>query len=95
MKFVYILEYFPQSLAQPAHTVTSKEKDAVKKLTKQVPSRHDYFKKVWFSLNELIKNKIFELISSGKGITPYEKIRTFNWHPKMEFSLRKMNSIAT
>ena len=43
-------------------------------MNEKLLAKHDYFRKVWLGLGVEDREKIFEMIASGKGITPYEKI---------------------
>ena len=39
---------------------------------------HDYFSTIWINLTNNQRNKIIEIIVSGKGVIPYEKIETID-----------------
>ena len=62
------------SLAQIASTVTSEEKERIKKLMLQFLVRHYYFGKVWQALNGDVKENILDVLSDGKGMIPSEKV---------------------
>ena len=47
-------------------------------MNEKLLSKHDYFRKVWLGLGVEDREKIFEMIASGKVITPYEKIKKFD-----------------
>ena len=65
---------------------------AVKKLTEQYFNQHYYFSTVWPFLNSKKKEKILEIVSEGKGVTPYELIigmESFFLTPENEFWEKK------
>ena len=71
---------------------------AVKKLTEQYFNQHYYFSTVWPFLNSKKKEKILEIVSEGKGVTPYELIigmESFFLTPENEFWEKKQNFLAT
>ena len=68
------MKYYQSSLGKLFETLTEKEKDNITKLTVQVLVDHDYFSIVWDQMLLNQKNKIIEIIVSGKGVIPYEKI---------------------
>ena len=68
------MKYYQSSLGKLSATLTEKEKDSITKLTVQFLTNHDYFSVVWNQLSLDQKNKITEIIVSGKGVIPYEKI---------------------
>ena len=76
MKFIDTMKYFLSSLGKLAETLDETEKERVEKLTMQFLTSHDYFSSVWRSLSIFQKNRILEIIVSGKGVIPYEKILT-------------------
>ena len=73
-KFTDTMKYYQSSLGKLSETLTEKEKDSITKLTVQFLTNHDYFSVVWNQLSLDQKNKITEIIVSGKGVIPYEKI---------------------
>ena len=73
-KFFDEVKYYQKSLAQLIKTVTDKEKNAIKKQTKQCLVRHDYFGPIWKQIASEEKNKLLEIIASLKGIIFYEKM---------------------
>ena len=70
------MKYFLSSLGKLAETLDSTEKERVENLTIQFLSNHPYFSNVWKQLSIFQKNRILEIIVSGKGVIPYEKILT-------------------
>ena len=76
MKFIDTMKYFLSSLGKLAETLDSTEKERVENLTIQFLSNHPYFSNVWKQLSIFQKNRILEIIVSGKGVIPYEKILT-------------------
>ena len=77
-KFIGTLKYYQTSLSQLSETATDEEKEKNQKLTIQFLTTHDYFSVVWEKLTYEKRKKIVEIISSGKGVIPYEKIETIN-----------------
>ena len=76
MKFIDTMKYFLSSLGKLAETLDQTEKEKVENLTIQFLSNHAYFSNVWKQLSIFQKNRILEIIVSGKGVIPYEKILT-------------------
>ena len=77
-KFIDTIKYYQTSLAQLSETTDEKEKENIEKLVIQFLTTHDHFSKVWLTLTSEQKKKILEIIVSGKGVIPYEKIETIN-----------------
>ena len=77
-KFIDTLKYYQTSLSQLSETANEKEKEKVQKLTIQFLTTHDYFSIVWKNLTYEQRKTIVEIISSGKGVIPYEKIETIH-----------------
>ena len=77
-KFIDSLKYYQTSLLPLSETATDKEKYKIQKLTIQFLTTHDYFSVVWEKLTYKQRKKVVEIISSGKGVIPYEKIETIN-----------------
>ena len=75
-KFIDMMKYYQTSLAQLSETLSDEEKENVKQLTVQFLTTHDYFSTVWRTLTSNQKNRVIEIIVSGKGVIPYEKIET-------------------
>ena len=73
-KFIDTMKYYQSSLGKLSETLTEKEKDNITKLTVQFLVNHDYFSIVWDQMLFDQKNKVIEIIVSGKGVIPYEKI---------------------
>ena len=68
------MKYFLSSLGKLAETLDPIEKERVEKLTMQFLTTHDYFSNVWGELSINQKSRVLEIIVSGKGIIPYQKI---------------------
>ena len=77
-KFIDTIKYYQTSLAQLSETADENEKEKIKKLTIQFITNHDYFSNVWKNLTVEQRKTIVEIISSGKGVIPYEKIETIH-----------------
>ena len=75
-KFIDTMKYYQTSLAQLSETLSDEEKENVKKLTVQFLTTQDYFSSVWVNLTSNQKNRVIEIIASGKVVIPYEKIET-------------------
>ena len=73
-KFIDTMKYYQSSLGKLSGTLTEKEKDNITKLTVQFLVNHDFFSIVWDQISLYQKNKVIEIIVSGKGVIPYEKI---------------------
>ena len=77
-KFIDTLKYYQTSLSQLSETANDEEKEKIQKLTIQFLTTHDYFSIVWKNLTYEQRKTVVEIISSGKGVIPYEKIETIN-----------------
>ena len=77
-KFIDTMKYYQTSLAQLSETITDQERENIRLLTIQFLTTHDYFSTVWKDLTSTHKNRVIEIIVSGKGVIPYEKIETIN-----------------
>ena len=77
-KFIDTMKYYQSSLEKLSETLSEKEKENITKLTVQFLLKHDYSSIVWKNLSDNQRNKIIEIIVSGKGVIPYEKIETIN-----------------
>ena len=77
-KFIDSIKYYQTSLGQLSETTDKNEKDKIRELTLQFLKTHDYFSTVWENLTFEQKEKILEIIVSGKGVIPYEKIETIH-----------------
>ena len=77
-KFIDTMKYYQTSLAKLSETITDSERENIKLLTIQFLETHHYFSLVWKDLDTEQKNKVIEIIVSGKGVIPYEKIETIN-----------------
>ena len=73
-KFIDTMKYYQSSLGKLSETLTENKKDNITKLTVQFLVNHDYFSIVWDQMLLDQKNKVIEIIVSGKGVIPYEKI---------------------
>ena len=77
-KFIDSIKYYQTSLAKLSETMSIEEKTRVAKLVQQFLATHSYFSTVWNEMHFLEKNKIIDIVVSGKGIIPYEKIQTID-----------------
>ena len=77
-KFIDTMKYYQTSLGQLSETLSDREKENISKLTIQFLMNHDYFSTIWINLTNNQRNKIIEIIVSGKGVIPYEKIETID-----------------
>ena len=75
-KFIDTMKYYQISLAQLSETLSDEETENIANLTVQFLTTHDYFSNVWKKLTYEQIKKIIEIIVSGKGVIPYEKIET-------------------
>ena len=75
-KFIDSIKYYQTSLAKLSETMSDLEKSRVSKLVQQFIATHSYFSIVWNDMDFLQKNKVIDIVVSGKGIIPYEKIET-------------------
>ena len=78
VKPIDTMKYFLSSLGKLAETIDRIEKERIEKLTVQFLSTYDYFSKVWQELSLEQRIKILEIIVSGKGVIPYEKIESID-----------------
>ena len=72
------MKYFLTSLGQLASTMDEVEKTKVEKLTLQFLNQHEYFSQTWKLLSESEKKQVLDIIASGKGVIPYEKIKSIH-----------------
>ena len=77
-KFIDTMKYYQSSLGKLSETLTDKEKDNIMKLTVQFLINHDYFLIAWDQMSLDQKNMVIEIIVSGKGVIPFEKIETID-----------------
>ena len=75
-KFIDSIKYYQTSLGKLSETMSDDEKSNVAKLIEQFIVTHSYFSGVWKDMHFLQKKKIIDIVVSGKGIIPYEKIET-------------------
>ena len=74
IKLINSLKYYQKSLADLSSTRTPEEKRAAEKVKKQFFNQHYYFSTVWPYLTLKLQEKILDIVTSGKGIIPYELI---------------------
>ena len=74
VEFIDTMKYYLLSLESLARALDDVEKMRVEKLTLQFQNQHDYFSQIWPLLDFVHKRKVFDIIFSGKSVTPYEKI---------------------
>ena len=77
-KFIDSIKYYQTSLGQLSETTDKNEKEKIRELTLQFLTNHDYFSSVWKKLTFEQRETILEIIISGKGVIPYEKIETIH-----------------
>ena len=78
VKFIDSMKYFFTTLGQLASTLDEVEKARVQKLTIQFLNQHSYFSRVWKMLSETGTREVLDIIVSGKGVIPYEKINSID-----------------
>ena len=78
IKLIDSLKFYQRSLGELSSTLTETEKNVVEKLTKKFLNQYHYFCAIWPYLSCQKKNKVLEIISTGKGIIPYEIIVNMN-----------------
>ena len=96
-KFIDTMKYYQSSLGKLSETLTEKEKDNITKLTVQFLVNHDYFLYVWDQMSLDQKNKVVEIIVSGKAVIPYEKIEridSLSIKPEDGIFFQKMNFLV-
>ena len=74
MKLIDSLKYYQKILADLSSTLTPEEKRAAVKVTKQFFNQYYYFSTVWPYLMLKLQEKVLDIVTSGKGIIPYELI---------------------
>ena len=74
IKLTDSLKYYQKSLADLSSTLTREEKRAAEKVTKQFFNQYYYFSTVWPYLPLKLQEKLLDIVTSGKGIMPYELI---------------------
>ena len=75
VKIIDTLKYYQTSLAALTNTADEKEKLEIRKSVTKFINQHEYFNQIWPKIKLSDKNKILDIIESGKGVMPYEKIR--------------------
>ena len=75
-KFIDSIKYYQTSLGKLSETLSDAEKSNIAKLTEQFIITHSYFSGVWEQLHFSEKKKVIDIIVSGKGIIPYQKVET-------------------
>ena len=75
-KFIDSIKYYQTSLAKLSETMSVDEKSRVGKLTEQFIATHSFFSTVWNKMSFSERKKVIDIVVSGKGIIPYEKIET-------------------
>ena len=96
-RFIDTMKYYQTSFEKLSETLTEKEKENIAKITIQFLMNHYYFSTVWKELTNNQRNKIIEIIVSGKGVIPYEKIETIDSlsiRPEDGFFFQKMNFLV-
>ena len=74
VKFIDSLKYYQQSLANLTATLTTEEKNAVRDLTVQFITSHDYFADIWKFLAQHQKDRILELLKKIELLLVAEKV---------------------
>ena len=74
IKLIDSLKYYQKSLADLSFTLAPVEKRAAVKVTKQFFNQHYYFSTVWLYLTLKLQENVLDIVTSGKGIIPYELI---------------------
>ena len=77
-KFIDSMKYYQTSLAKLSETMSDVEQRNVAKLMEQFILTHSYFSGVWKNMNMSLKKKVMDIMVSGKGIIPYEKVKTID-----------------
>ena len=75
-KFIDSIKYYQTSLAKLAETMSDVEKNNIANLVQQFIATHSYFSGVWKEMDFLQKKRVIDIVVSGKGIIPYEKVET-------------------
>ena len=75
IKIIDTLKYYQTTLAGLTSTADDKEKTEIRKVVEQFLWAHFYFGRVWRNLKQEDRDKILDLISEGKGVMPYEKVK--------------------
>ena len=68
------MKCYQKSLAALSSTLTLSEKENVENITKQFFNEHQYFSTIWLYLPPNTQKKILDIVTSGKGIIPYELV---------------------
>ena len=74
IKLIDSIKYYQESLAALSATLTDEEKERVEKITRQFFNQHQHFSTIWVYIPFTIQQKILNIVSSGKGVIPYELI---------------------
>ena len=74
VKVIDTLKYYQTSLSALTSTANEKEKENIRKSVLKFLDEHQYFNQIWPSVEKSDQEKILNIIESGKGVMPYEKI---------------------
>ena len=66
------------TLAKLAETITSEEKEKIKRECKNFILQHNCICRRFFTLKESDREWILDYLCSGKGVIPYEMINSFD-----------------
>ena len=91
------MKYYLSTLGSLATTLDDIEKMRMEKLTLHFLNQHHYFSQIWPLLHFDQKRKVLDIIVSGKGLIPYDKIVSIdnlNSKPENAFFLQRMKFIA-
>ena len=77
VKFTHTMKYYQQSLAKLAKSMTDQEKEKIKSESKKFIKKHYYFGPIFKDLLKDDQDWILEYMSKGKGVIPYEVMKSF------------------
>ena len=77
-KIIDTLKYYQTTLAALTSTADEKEIISVKNAVTDFLTDHNYFGKIWPFVDNDKKEKLLDMIASGKGVMPYEKVKNMN-----------------
>ena len=75
VKIIDTLKYYQTSLSALTSTADEKGKAEIRKSVLKFLNEHEYFNQIWSAVEKSDEDKILNIIESGKGVMPYEKIR--------------------
>ena len=78
IKIIDTSKYYQTTLAALTSTADEKEIISIKNAVTDFLTDHNYFGKIWPFVDNDKKEKLLDMIASGKGVMPYEKVKNMS-----------------